>query len=365
MKAPIAPPDNDWSLLDNEQLQELAKRIETTVDFDDGRGDTTLIVRKAGEEHLENDVKNFSAFKVSSAAMIRASPFWEKVFLGPFSEAQPGHMKVLNYIEDDTVNLEILLDIIHLRFNRIPPYVSLKSLAEMAALTDKFCATRIVGPWIWRWLDQLDQHGSEPQWIWISWEYGLEDIYDLPGTLPPTIEDKAIESRRTIVKDTLCGIYKYFNKLRRLAKGFDGERADYVGSVAKKYCDEGRRECVLTQIGAYFCGLENRGLWPEKDPSEILMSPDDLREILQSIFTMVNHPTIPRNVRYSHSCGRFKSIIDGLSESSPLLSMSGEQRARLAKQHGLWAFPNDHIQVEKQPRESSPPHKIRRYRRMG
>lgn len=164
-------------------------------------------------EYIGNDVKNFSAFKVSSTAMIRASPFWEKVFLGPFAEAQPGHMKVLNYIEDDIDCLQILLDIIHLRFNRVPPELTLESLADMAALTDKFCATRMVGPWIQKWLDELVE-SSRPEWIWISWEYGLKNIYDrayrklcmsmaidehgaplISGTLPPTIEGKHLLRR--------------------------------------------------------------------------------------------------------------------------------------------------------------------------
>lgn len=228
--------------MDSDQLQALANGVETTVDFDNGRGDLTLIVKYKfdervyeheevqgpeqvhepeeahenedahdNEDFLEHDDVTFAAFKVSSTAMIRASPFWEKVFLGPWAESQPGHSKILNYTEDDPKSLEILLNTIHLRFNRVPQVLTLEVLASMAVLTDKFRATSVVGPWMNRWVEALKgtlhTDGSETEWIWISWEYGFEDIFDIAyrrlcinmaidgmgvpstsGTLPPTVE---------------------------------------------------------------------------------------------------------------------------------------------------------------------------------
>lgn len=149
-------------------------------------------------------------------------------------------------------------------------------------------------------------------------------------------------------------IYDRFNELRRIAKDYAPIDADSARRrIPTKYCEQGRRECVISQIGSYFWGLTAGGLWPEKDLSEILMSPVDLEKLLKSISMSSNHfgeKVVTSSweaswgtsweTSYETSCGvlQIHRVINHFHKSSPLRSMSEEQRARLAKQRGLWDF---------------------------
>ncbi|KAK3934245.1 hypothetical protein QBC46DRAFT_216531, partial [Diplogelasinospora grovesii] len=147
------------------------------TDFDNGRGDINLIIKY---NHFEES--EFQSFLASSAAMIRACKPWECMLAGPFGEGQSGHLKILDFTEDNYMALEILMNIIHLRFGDVPQTLGLGTLAELAILTDKYMLTALIAPWLKGWLGPLyptiKESGNEYYWLWISWEFGLTDIFD-------------------------------------------------------------------------------------------------------------------------------------------------------------------------------------------
>lgn len=121
---------------------------------------------------------------VSSKTMSLISDPW-KAMLGPdgaFSEAQPEKDKVIPLPEDNLEALTILLHIAHLKFNKVPRHIEFEELVNLAVLTDKYQATQIVSPWLKDWLEPLNKtvgkDGYE-DWLWIAWEYGLDEIFQL------------------------------------------------------------------------------------------------------------------------------------------------------------------------------------------
>jgi hypothetical protein len=119
---------------------------------------------------------------VSSKTMTLISDPW-KAMLGPdgsFIEAQPGNDKAIPLPEDDLQALTTLLHIAHLQFTKVPQHLEFEELLAIALLTDKYQATQIVAPWLKYWLESLNEtickNGYE-EWLWIAWEFGLDDIF--------------------------------------------------------------------------------------------------------------------------------------------------------------------------------------------
>ena len=69
------------------------------------------------------------------------------------------------------------MEIIHLRFDKVPRTLGLAALVELAILTDRYDITALMTPWMEGWVEHLypsiQMAGNEFQWLWISWEYGL------------------------------------------------------------------------------------------------------------------------------------------------------------------------------------------------
>ena len=151
-------------------------RVAQEIDFAGGRGDFKLIVKYGHSE------PTFHSFVVSSSAMILACKPWERMLSGPFGEGRPEHPRILDFTEDNYGALEILMNVIHLRFNEVPRTLELTSLADLAILTDRYDLTALVAPWIAGWVQHLyasiNEEGTEVEWLWISWEYGALDIFN-------------------------------------------------------------------------------------------------------------------------------------------------------------------------------------------
>lgn len=149
----------------------------TDMAFDYGHGDITI--------HVKNEQSNGrDAIYVSSHAMRRASKVWYTMLSGSFAEGR-GETTILDYTEDATQAVLIVMDIIHLRLDRVPAILSLRGLRDLAVFTDKFDITHIVVPWLSVWLaphgTNIDQMGSGIDWLWIAWEYGLVSVFKHVG----------------------------------------------------------------------------------------------------------------------------------------------------------------------------------------
>lgn len=122
-------------------------------------------------------VKQQKAFIVSSKTMRLACKVWNRMLApdSPFLEAkQVGHGK-LSFPEDDAAPLAILLHIAHLNFDKVSHHISFQQLLDLAVLTDKYGATKLVRPWIRSWIANV-QHlllqTAHEEWLWIAWEFG-------------------------------------------------------------------------------------------------------------------------------------------------------------------------------------------------
>ena len=77
--------------------------------------------------------------------------------------------------------MEIILNIAHLKFEKIPFTLELEEMVSLAVLTDKYGATKIVRPWIPSWTAHLKQYVKKPgfeQFLWIAWEFGMSEEFN-------------------------------------------------------------------------------------------------------------------------------------------------------------------------------------------
>ncbi|KAH0421642.1 hypothetical protein CcaCcLH18_13321 [Colletotrichum camelliae] len=276
----------------------------TDMTFNHDRGDITILVRN--EKSSERD-----ALSVSSDAMRRASTVWDASLSGPFAEGQ-GKATTLDYTEDATKAVLVVMDIIHLRFDRVPSTMSLRELKDLAVFTDKFDLTRIVVPWLPLWLDlhtmKIDEKGSENDWLWIAWEYGLLSVFNHVGKnlafgssdvaqsrtrgvfehdnmtddamLPPGTEDSILQARKDMTNTLLTLVYDYLDAL--LASS-DRPQTKAGPFDDRSKCRNSRRDCISLQLGSLIFALQSIGVYPKKSTDEVDMLPSQLRDKLLKI----------------------------------------------------------------------------------
>lgn len=145
--------------------------------------------------------------KVSSHAMILASPVWKKFIHPPWrqrfdfrsvaeqeankqslkqdlatdykSEAPSTSVeKHIDFSEDDGWALLIILRIVHLRFGKVPELVSSAHLLEIAKLSDQYQIFAVLKPWLRSWIEDAEAEGYEvlgkERWLFIFWAFGKE-----------------------------------------------------------------------------------------------------------------------------------------------------------------------------------------------
>ncbi|KAI0969669.1 hypothetical protein F4678DRAFT_480846 [Xylaria arbuscula] len=142
---------------------------------------------------LRLNVGTFEAksFTVCSKALARASPFWDKLLYGVFREGKRRSTQddnsewTIDLPEDDPEAMEVLLNIIHGRFDAVPKYhknSAIPDIYEISVITDKYHMTHMIRPWARKWarsaLYSIKFNPKEWQWtnvhkrLWISWELG-------------------------------------------------------------------------------------------------------------------------------------------------------------------------------------------------
>ena len=150
----------------------------TKISKPDPDGDLTLNVAPRNNKSC--------SFLVCSGTLRRHSPVWKAMlFTGAWMESKPADGKpwVVELPEDPAYPMEIILDIIHGRFERVPQTLGLKDLRDLLILTNKYDMTGIVRPWCSQWieaarkpkLDTVDMLRS----LFIAWELGDEHLFAL------------------------------------------------------------------------------------------------------------------------------------------------------------------------------------------
>lgn len=158
----------------------------------DKDGDLRLdIVSDGGEKH--------GSLIVSSKALSLASPVFRRMLFGGFAESKPAYGEWNVALHDDDVHcLSIVLDIIHLNFDRVPehleaccgPVTSDQDTGDLSGrrdapahiygivrIVDKYDMVHIIRPWAQTWLNDVNKM---PGWcaeiIWAAWVLGDESL---------------------------------------------------------------------------------------------------------------------------------------------------------------------------------------------
>lgn len=159
-------------------------RIETEhIDKD---GDLALEVEciYQGEEPWKK------RFVVCSKTLARASPVFKKMLYGGFAESKKptegGDIWTVQLPDDDHDALELLLDIMHANFDKLPRNpLALDDLYHITVLTDKYDMRHLLRPWISQWEEEArgyniwtpEQETRDcilEKRLWIAWELGLQ-----------------------------------------------------------------------------------------------------------------------------------------------------------------------------------------------
>ncbi|KAI1408596.1 hypothetical protein F5Y13DRAFT_171829 [Hypoxylon sp. FL1857] len=305
------------------QLKEMSTRTETRRAFIDPDGELCLVVGG----------KNAVTFVVCPKTLARASPFFKTLLYGGFAESkQPGKSSSTEWIvelpEDCPHAMEILLNIIHSYFDKIPvsvdplpshsPTRAFKcwSLYKLTVITDKYDLTRILQPWAQNWVKgivaRLPLLGPTHPVMkttfaeflsWIAWELGdkrlfrktakyltLHSVTDEEGglrldygrskrlfsySLEPAglsihVSNKrmeAIQSMLRPVKDVVT----------RLSQGCGPSSS----SLCKYHQD--KDDCEVTMLGALIQSLTRKHLCPIPEPEAVSISIVQLADKLKSI----------------------------------------------------------------------------------
>ena len=143
------------------------------------KGDVKLLI---GPDDGMEDSGITHIYIVSSAVMSLVCEPWNAL-MDPdnrFAESRSGEFKLLG---DDPVALRILLQIAHLQFEKVPYALITEQLLQLAILTDKYQAIKLLIPFLRRWANRLVHDIDEPlsagceRWLWIAWAFGFEGVF--------------------------------------------------------------------------------------------------------------------------------------------------------------------------------------------
>ncbi|KAK1984490.1 hypothetical protein LZ30DRAFT_747861 [Colletotrichum cereale] len=151
---------------------EPATRGTDELDILDARGDLYL---KVGED-VEKEPKTYL---VCSKALARASPVFEKMLYGSFTESRPTDQHwTVELPEDHQEPTELLLHIAHGRFDEVPEQLEFLRLYYFLAVVDKYDAAGATRPWARGWLNGVRADTQNPHLLGIAYELGATPTFD-------------------------------------------------------------------------------------------------------------------------------------------------------------------------------------------
>ncbi|KAB2571548.1 hypothetical protein DBV05_g9772 [Lasiodiplodia theobromae] len=152
-------------------------------------GDTHLFL--SSPNSLDNEPR-IVIFVVSSHAMAPVCDAWahmvmrhvdrcklEAETVENVGSAADGAVAFVPLPDDDPDGLEVLLNIAHLRFDRVPEKLKFKRLLAVAVLMEKYGVTQMVRPWWQRWLAAVKDKANVPGYeelLYIAWAFGEEKM---------------------------------------------------------------------------------------------------------------------------------------------------------------------------------------------
>lgn len=97
---------------------------------------------------------------------------------GRFKESRPESSDwIVDLPDDDTESVQIMLNMMHARFDWVPQRISIQDLYEMLVLPDKYDALDVVRPWARGWVDAVSDDLDQPALLWIASELGDSELF--------------------------------------------------------------------------------------------------------------------------------------------------------------------------------------------
>ncbi|TDZ72080.1 hypothetical protein CTRI78_v001464 [Colletotrichum trifolii] len=152
----------------------LAGLISSPTIYLDDTGDLRLRVGGDIDEHPQD-------FVVCSRTLGRSSPVLKMMLFGGFAESRPAENAgewTVELPEDATEAMEIVLNIIHGRFNLVPDKLSLLRLYDVLTITEKYDMTVITRPWARSWMQAVKHHKENAHLMCVAWELGDMEVYE-------------------------------------------------------------------------------------------------------------------------------------------------------------------------------------------
>ncbi|KAJ5017600.1 hypothetical protein K4K57_008197 [Colletotrichum sp. SAR 10_99] len=134
----------------------------------DPNGDLYLHVGAGVEEKTKT-------YFVCSKALARASTVFRKMLYGGFAES--GHSDVdhgwtVDLPEDRQQPMEMMLNIVHGAFEKVPEKIELTELYTFLVVTEKYDATNITRPWAKGWMEGVKTSMQNPLLLGVAYELG-------------------------------------------------------------------------------------------------------------------------------------------------------------------------------------------------
>ncbi|GJC87636.1 hypothetical protein ColLi_10474 [Colletotrichum liriopes] len=162
------------TMMDEDADREPAIRSMGGVDVFDPNGDLYFQV---GEE-VEAKTKTYF---VCSKALARASTVFGKMLYGGFAESRPANTHeswTVELPEDRQEPMELLLHIVHGRFDMVPEQLELTRLYQLLVVAEKYDATRITRPWARGWMEAVKTSMQNPLLLGVAYELGDSQTFN-------------------------------------------------------------------------------------------------------------------------------------------------------------------------------------------
>lgn len=138
----------------------------------------SITIDSEGDLYLE--VRESHIFQVDSRMLCRCSPVFKAMLTGPWLESQPTEGKwTIKLPEDSPRGLEVLLNIVHGRFDMVPASLEGDYLFDVCVEADKRDMVKVLRPWskVWGMKLGLDPYSRLLTDLFTSWVLGWGDIY--------------------------------------------------------------------------------------------------------------------------------------------------------------------------------------------
>ncbi|KAK6836471.1 hypothetical protein PG987_006966 [Apiospora arundinis] len=218
-----------------------------------------------------------------------ASPVWKKMLFGGFSESKRKSKRkdgdwIVKLPDDDVEAMEFFLDTIHARFDRVPTFdhiPALEDLYQIAVVADKYDINRFLRPWAKAWAphikDNIENRQGLEHYLWISWVIGADEEFKrITHRLGMEYKKMDEEEVRTLMPDILepPGAMSLIKDIR-------------LALIAEALSPLREAFHQLSHIGLedrkLIRSLNRCSLWPIPDANDVVMSVNDLADILSNV----------------------------------------------------------------------------------